>query len=158
MCKSRAWMPQDRRFVVDIKEALLVPHMGAAAMPRKAVALSIGRSEGWYSRILNPEEYDWLPDVVDLRRIANVTGNREPLRVLARWLGEELAEATESSPFELLASTVETDDAFTAQLSRYLADGLLSPEEARDLLPKAQARLQQAQTTLDALRKQAGRK
>lgn len=158
MCKARLWTPQDRRFVVEIKEALLIPHLGAAAMPRKAVASGISRSEGWYSRIFNPEEYDWLPDVVDLRRIANVTGNREPLRVLARWLGEDLVESSDASPFELLADTVRTDDAFTSELSLDLADGVLDQGEAVELLPKAAARLRQAQDTYDKLHKRARRK
>lgn len=157
MCKLRLWTPQDRRFSREIKEALLPPHMGPSAMPHKAVPASIGRSEGWYSRVLNFEEYDWLPDLVDLRKIANVTGNREPLRVLVRWMGEALAEAKENSPFELLAETVEADDAFVAQLSKDLADGTLDRQEAMDLLPKAQARLQQAQAAIDALRRHMGR-
>ena len=158
MCKARLWTPQDRRFVVEIKEALLVPHLGHAAMPRKVVASAIGRSEGWYSRILNQEEYDWLPDAVDLRRIATVTGNREPLRVFARWMGEDLVAVDSPSPFRMLADTVEADDAFTSQLSRDLADGVLDHEECLELLPKAAARLKQSQETVDALRKHAGRK
>jgi len=158
MCKVRLWTPQDRRLVGEMKEALLIPHLGPSAMPRKAVASAIGRSEGWYSRVLNPEEYDWLPDLVDLRRIFNVTGNREPLRVWARWMGEALTETVEGSPFEMLAQTVAADDAFTTQLSHALADGVLDQAEAKDLLPKAAARVQQAQKTIDALRKRAGRK
>ena len=157
MCKSRVWTPQDRRFDREIKEALAIPHQGPSAMPRKAVALAIGRSEGWYSRILNPDEYDWLPDLIDLRRIATVTGNAEPLRVLARWWGEG-HELAEESPFDLLAETVEADDAFITRLSKDLADGKLDPDEAKRLLPFSAARLQQAQNAHDALRKQAGRK
>lgn len=158
MCKIRLWTPQDRRLVVEMKEALLIPHLGPSAMPRKAVASAIGRSEGWYSRVLNSEEYDWLPDLVDLRRIFNVTGNREPLRVWARWMGEALTETVEGSPFEMLAQTVSADDAFTTQLSHALADGVLDQAEAKALLPKASARVQQAQKTIDALRKRAGRR
>jgi len=158
MCKVRLWTPQDRRLVVEMKEALLIPHLGPSAMPRKAVASAISRSEGWYSRVLNPEEYDWLPDLVDLRRIFNVTGNREPLRVWARWMGEALTETAEGSPFEMLAQTVAADDAFTTQLSHALADGVLDQAEAKSLLPQASARMQQAQKTIDALRKRAGRK
>lgn len=158
MCKIRLWTPQDRRLVVEMKEALLIPHLGPSAMPRKAVASAIGRSEGWYSRVLNPEEYDWLPDLVDLRRIFNVTGNREPLRVWARWMGEALTDTVEGSPFEMLAQTVSADDAFTTQLSHALADGVLDQAEAKSLLPRASARVQQAQKTIDALRKRAGRK
>jgi len=158
MCKLRRWTPQERRFVVEVKEALLIPHLGHAAMPRKAVALAIGRSEGWYSRVLNHEEYDWLPDLIDLRRIFNATGNREPLRVLARWMGEALEEALEDSPFVLLANTVHTDDLFTSELSHDLADGEMDQEEAKHLLPAAAARLQQAQKTFDAVQKLAGGK
>lgn len=158
MCKVRLWTPQDRRFVVEMKEALMIPHLGASAMPRKAVASAIGRSEGWYSRVLNVEEYDWLPDVIDLRKITTVTGNREPLRVLVRWMGESLVEAADASPFELLAATVEADDVFTTQLSKALADGVLDQSEAKALLPPAGARLQQSQEAMDALRKRAGRR
>lgn len=158
MCKIRLWTPQDRALVREFKEALLIPHLGPSAMPRKAVAQAIGRSEGWYSRVLNFEEYDWLPDLVDLRRIFNVTGNREPLRVWVRWMGEALADSVEGSPFEMLAATVSADDAFTTQLSHALADGVLDQDEAKSLLPQAAARVQQAQKTIDALRKRAGRK
>ena len=158
MCKIRLWTAQDRAFIREVKDALLIPHLGTAAMPRKAVASAIGRSEGWYSRVLNQEEYDWIPDLVDLRRIANVTGNREPLRILVRWMGEELLEPEEGSPFTLLAQTVAADDAFTTQLSKDLADGKLDAAEARQLLAPAAARLAQSQKTMDALRKRAGRK
>jgi hypothetical protein len=47
MCKSRVWTSQDRAFIREIKDALLIPHMGTADMNRKAVASAIGRSEGW---------------------------------------------------------------------------------------------------------------
>lgn len=156
MCKSRVWTPQDRRFVVEIKEALAIPHQGPTGMPRKAVALAIGRTESWYSRVLNPEELDWLPDLVDLRRIATVTGSVEALRVLARWWGEG-HELAEQCPFKLLAETVEADDIFTTRLSKDLADGKLDQTEAKNLLPLAAARLRQAESTVDALRKRARR-
>jgi hypothetical protein len=158
MCKIRLWTPQDRAFVCAVKDALLTPHLGPAAIPRKAVASSIGRSEGWYSRVLNQEEYDWIPDLVDLRRITHATGNREPLRVLAQWMGEDLVERDETNPFTLLADTVGADDAFTTQLSQDLADGKLDREEALRLLEPASARLAQAQKTIDALRRVARRK
>jgi|GEM_PF-3957465 len=159
MCKARCWTPQDRRFVVEIKEALLIPHLGPSAMPRKAVAIAIDRSEGWYSRILNQDEYDWLPDVVDLRRIYNATGNLEPLRVFARWMGEDLAASPSEglSGFHLLAEAVAADDLFVVQLSKDLADGILDQQEAEQLLPAAAARLHQSQKTVDALRLRAGR-
>lgn len=158
MCKTRLWMPQDRVFVLEIKEALWLPHRGPSAMPRKAVWSAIGRTEGWYSHVLNLEELDWLPDVVDLRKIANVTGNREPLRVLVRWMGEALVEEPETSPFEMLAAMVQADDIFTSQLSKDLADGALDRSEAQKLVPKAEARLHQAQKVIDSLRKRAGRR
>lgn len=157
MTKRRVWTPQDLRFISELKHALAIPHQGPLGMPWKAVYSVIGRSDGWYSRVLNLAEPDWFPDVVDLRRLEAATGNREPLRVLARWLGEALA-VEEASPFLMLAQSLEVDDAFTAQLSRDLADGNLDRDEARRLLPRAAARIQQAQNSFDALRKQAGRK
>ena len=157
MTKRRVWTPQDLRFVSELKHALAVPHQGPLGMPWKAVYPVIGRSDSWYSRVLNLAEPHWVPDAVDLRRIEAATGNKEPLRVLARWMGEALAQE-EGSPFHMLAEAVEVDDAFTAQLSRDLADGVLDQGEARRLLPMAAARIQQSQTTFDALRKRAGRK
>lgn len=156
MCKARVWTPQDRRFVVEIKEALQVPHMGPSGMPRKAVAMAIGRTESWYSRVLNVEELDWLPDLVDLRRIATVTGSVEALRVLARWWGEG-HDLADGCPFQLLAETVEADDAFTTRLSKDLSDGRLDATEAKRLLPLAAARLRQSENAVDALRKRARR-
>lgn len=158
MTKRRVWTPHDLRFISELKGALAVPHQGPLGIPWKAVYTAIGRSDGWYSRVLNPAEPDWFPDVVDLRRIAAVTGNREPLRVLARWTGEELNEGPEMSPFQLLARTVEADDEFTTLLSKDLADGELDREEARELLPKASARLAQAQEATDALRRRVRRR
>ena len=151
MCKVRHWTPQDLRFVRELKEALLVPHLGPSAMPRKAVAIAIDRSEGWYSRVLNFDEIDWLPDAVDLRKIATVTGNREPLRIFNVWMGEELKTADATTPLQLLAQALDADAGFEAQLGRDLADGHLDREEARKLLPLAAARLAQAQKTLDAI-------
>ena len=158
MCKRRIWTPQDLRFISELKHSLAIPHSGPVGMPWKAVYSAIERSDSWYSRVLNPAEPDWFPDSVDLRRIAAVTGNREPLRVMARWMGEELADPSDMSPFQMLANTVQADDAFTSQLSRDLADGALSKGEAKDLLPMAAGRLQQAQSAMDDLRKLAGRK
>lgn len=157
MTKRRVWTPQDLRFISELKHALAVPHQGPLGMPWKAVYSVIGRSDGWYSRVLNLAEPDWFPDAVDLRRLEAATGNKEPLRVMARWMGEVLAQE-DVSPFHMLAQSVEVDDAFTAQLSRGLADGDLDREEARLLLPKAAARIQQSQTAFDALRKRAGRR
>lgn len=159
MCKSRVWTPQDLRFVRELKESLWIPHLGISAMPRKEVAAAIDRSEGWYSRVLNFDETDWIPDAVDLRKITNKTGNREPLRVFNRWMGEDLGPQERVNPFELLAQALDADGTFESEFSRDLADGELSREEAQRLLPKAAARLQQAQKAVDALRERAeGRK
>jgi hypothetical protein len=158
MCQRRVFTPQDLRFVSELKDALAVPHAGPLGIPWKAVYGSIGRSDGWYSRVLNKALPNWLPDAVDLRRIEAVTGCREPRRVLARWAGEELPEVEALNPFQMLAQTVEADDDFTTELSRDLADGVLDQTEARNLLPAAAARLAQSQKVLDALRKQAWRK
>lgn len=151
MCKIRHWTPQDQRFVVEMKEALLIPHQGPSAMPRKVVARACGRSEGWYSRVLNPEELDWMPDLVDLRKIYNATGNREPHRVLMRWMGEALLEP-EENPFRLLARSEEASSAFNTRLSKLISDGSLSKADAKELLPFAAKNLNQAQADVDALR------
>jgi hypothetical protein len=158
MCKVRLWTPQDRRFVVEVKEALIVPHLGPSAMPRKAVAASITRSEGWYSRVLNAEELDWMPDLVDLRRIITVTGNQEPARVVARWMGEGATPEGETNPFLLLALSETATSTFNTRLARLIADGDLSREDAKELLPLACRALAQLQTDVDALRKRAGRR
>jgi len=158
MSKARVLTAQDRRFLVAEKEAFLVPHQGAAAMPRKAAAADMGRSESFYSRLLNTQEMGCIPDMVDLRRHIMATGNMEPLRVLAHWVGAETKLPEDASPFELLAATVEADDVFTTQLSKDLADGNLDREEARALLAPAASRLAQAQKALDDLRKHAGRR
>jgi len=124
-------------------------------MPRKEVAAAVDRSEGWYSRCLNFDEIDWFPDAVDLRKITNKTGNQEPLRVLIRWMGEGAEVGEKVNPYELLAQALDADGAFVAEFSRNLADGDLTQAEAKQLLAKAGARLQQAQTAMDALRKRA---
>ena len=158
MSKARALTTQDRRFLVAAKESFLIPHQGVAAMPRKAAAYDMGRSESFYSRLLNTEELTCIPDLVDLRRHIMATGNMEPLRVLAHWVGAETTIPEDASPFELLAATVEADDLFTSQLSKDLADGKLDREEAKALLAPAAARLAQAQKAIDDLRKHAGRR
>ena len=155
MCKVRFYSPQDLRFVRELKEAFLVPHLGPSAMPRKVVPASISRSEGWYSRVLNLDETDWMPDLVDLRKITTTTGNREPLRVINAWLGEDLEPASPTTPLQLLSQALDADAAFEAQLGRDLADGHLDKDEARKLLPLAAARLAQAQKTLDAIHRAA---
>jgi hypothetical protein len=155
MCKSAASSAQDRRFILDIKEALAVAHRGPDAMPRKAVWMGLGKSESWYSLCLNPEEPDYLLSLLDLRRYAAITGNAEPLRVLARWWGDghEIAETEQ----RLLSSTLKADGAFEGRLSEALEDGAISLAEAQSLLPVAEARLRQAQESLDLLRHKAGR-
>jgi hypothetical protein len=156
MCKARALSPQDRRFILDLKEALAVPHRGAEGMPRKAVWSALGKSESWYSLVLDPETHD-LPGLIDLRKIATLTGNTEPLRVLARWWGEghELAEV---DPHHLLTSSIQADGLFSGQLAKALEDDQVEPHEAREILPSAEARLHQAQATVDNIKKLARRR
>ncbi|HCZ33021.1 MAG TPA: hypothetical protein DHV93_05935 [Holophagaceae bacterium] len=115
------------------------------------MARACGRTEGWYSRVLNLDELDWVPDLVDLRKIYNATGNREPHRVLMRWMGESLLEP-EENPFVLLARSEEASSAFNTRLSRLLQDGNLSKADAKELLPFAAKNLNQAQADVDALR------
>ena len=126
-------------------------------MPRKAAAMDMGRSESYYSRLLNTEEMSCIPDLVDLRRHMVATGSREPLRVLAKWVGDA-PEDEDPNPFRLLAECEEASSAFNALLSKLLADGELSKADAIQLLPAAAAEVHQAQKALDALRKRAGRK
>lgn len=125
-------------------------------MPRKAVWASLGRSESWYSLKLDPENTD-LPDLVDLRKIATLTGNAEPLRVMARWWGEG-HDLAEEDPQHLLTTSIEVDGLFTGQLSKALEDGLVEPHEAREILPAAGARVRKAQAAYDSLKKLARRR
>lgn len=151
MCKDLPLSPQDRRFVLDLKEALAVAHRGVDAMPRKAVWMALGKSEGWYSRLLNPEEMETAPSLLDLRRYAAITGNAEPLRVLAKWWGDGHA-IVDQDPHRMLGTTIRTDAAFAAGLSQALEDGELTAAERDDLIPLAEARLHQAQRNVDALK------
>lgn len=126
-------------------------------MPRKAVWMPLGKSESWYSLVLDPETLD-LPNLLDLRKIATLTGNAEPLRVLARWWGEghDLADA---SPSHLLTSAIEVDGLFTGQLAAALEDGTVTQAEAKALVRAAGTRLRNAQQVFDVLKRcAAGRK
>jgi hypothetical protein len=124
-------------------------------MPRKAVWMALGKSESWYSLILNPEELETVPSLLDLRRYAAITGNCEPLRVLAKWWGDGHAIAGQD-PHRMLSSTLRVDTEFSTYLAEALEDGDLSPKERKRLVSFAEVRLRQAQENLDALR--AGRK
>ena len=155
MTQARALTPNDRRFLHSLKEALQEPHRGADAMPPKAVYLSINRSQGWYSRVLDPEDIEIIPDAVDLRRIQAVTGDRRPLDILAAWWGSGFIVTAEDaqveeSPSQLLAESAEVDAPVLATLIRDSRDGKLTRREATELLPLAQRRLEQAQHLYDA--------
>lgn len=158
MCKARLLTPEDRRFLVAIKESLAVPHTGLAPLPRKVAAMAMNRSESFYSRLTDPGRVECIPDAVDLRRYMAGTGNLEPLRVLQAWAGEAMEQDLESNPFHLLAQSEMAATAFHVHLSELLSDGNLSKTDAIEMLPLAQGQLQQSQKTLDALRKRAGRR
>jgi hypothetical protein len=92
--------------------------------------------------------------LLDLRKIATLTNNSEPLRVLARWWGEghDIAEA---SPNQLLTSAIEVDGLFTGQLAKALEDGVVTQGEAKALIVPAGSRLRNAQQTFDVLKRRA---
>lgn len=154
MHKNQALTHQDRRFILDLKQALGIVHVGPSAMPRKKVWGDIGRSESWYSLILDPERED-LPSLLDLRRIAAVSGNPEPLRVIAAWWGQGCEVCCDQDPHRMLSENIQLDALFSGGLADALADGRVSQAEAKELLRLAEAKVHQAQTTLDALRKRA---
>lgn len=151
MFKDLPLSPQDRRFILDLKESMAIAHRGVDAMPRKAVWMALGKSEGWYSRLLNPEEMDTAPSLLDLRRYAAITGNAEPLRVLAKWWGDGHA-IVDQDPHRMLSTTIQADAAFATNLSKALEDGEITREESEGLIPLAEARLRQAQENVDALK------
>ena len=149
--KNLPLTPQERAFVLELKDALAVPHRGHMAMPRKAVWMALQRSESWYSLILDPDTLD-LPNLTDLRRICAITRNREPLRIFERWLEEDRAEAAQPDARRLLAEVLEADGLFQAKLARFLEDGDLSREEACKLLPMVAGRIRQNQEHYDLLK------
>ena len=155
--KNLPLSPQERAFVLELKDALAAPHRGHMAMPRKAVWMALQRSESWYSLILDPETLD-LPNLTDLRRICAITRNREPLRIFERWLEEDRAEAAQPDARRLLAEVLEADGLFQAKLARFLEDGDLSREEACKLLPMVAARIRQNQEHYDLLKGRARRR
>jgi hypothetical protein len=156
MCKVRLLSPQDRRFILEVKEALVLPHHGPEGMTRKAVWGPLGRSESWYSLVLDTEKQD-LPNLLDLRKIARLQGNAELMRVLVRWCLED-HDLTETNPNHMLTSAIEIDGLFTGQLAQALEDGKVTPSEARELVPSAGRRMLHAQQAFDDLKKLARRR
>ena len=136
-----------------MKESLALPHRGADGMPRKVVWMPLGKSESWYSLVLDIETQD-LPSLVDLRKISTLTGNSEPLRVLARWWGEG-HDLAEPAPCRLLTKAIEVDGLLTGQLAAALEDGIVSRQEAKELLEAAGTRLCNAQQVFDVLKRLA---
>ena len=120
-------------------------------MPRKAVWMAMKRSESWYSLVLNPEELETVPSLLDLRRYAAITGNCEPLRVLAKWWGDGHS-LVERDPHRMLSATLQVDSQFTSYLAEALEDGDISRQEREILVAFAESRLRQAQENLDSLR------
>ena len=74
--KNLPLSPQERGFVLELKDALAVPHRGPLAMPRKTVWMSLDRSESWYSLILDTDTLD-LPNLTDLQRIRTAIPGRD---------------------------------------------------------------------------------
>lgn len=149
--KNLPLSPQERGFVLELKDALAVPHRGPLAMPRKTVWMSLGRSESWYSLILDPDTLD-LPNLTDLRRICAITRSREPLRIFERWLDAEREEGALPAPRRLLSEVLEADGLYQAKLARLLEDGDLSREDARKLIPLVAGRIRQNQEHYDLLK------
>ncbi len=166
MSHARALSAQDHGFILAFKAALREPHQGSDRMPRKAVWIDLKISEGTYSRWLSDEEPEWLPSLLDLRRLVNVTGDPAPLRVLARWAGsgfdlaplagDEGALSTAES-HSLLASEARASAELISKIADDLrGDGHIDRKEATETLPAAHEQLRVAQRTVDRLERLAG--
>lgn len=133
----------------------MIHRPGPNQVPRKVVWTGLGKSESWYSLILDPATLD-CPSLLDLRRISAITGNAEPLRVIARWFCDGF-DLVEPEPHRLLSEAIGADALFTGGLARALEDNQLTGPEAKALVKPAEARLHQAQMTVDALKQRARR-
>lgn len=165
MSQHRPPSAQDRQFLLALKAALRAPHEGPDAMPRKAIWLDLRIAESTYSRWLSNEELDWIPSLLDLRRIINLSGDPAPLRVLAAWAGQgfDLApsgpggELGNSEAHRLLASEAGAAGTLLHRLGEDLADdGRLDAAEAAQTLPAAREQLRVAQRLVDTLGRVAG--
>lgn len=145
--------PKGQAVRLSLKSALRAVHEGVDAVPRKAIWLALGRSEAWYSKCLS-NDYDCLPDVVELVCIVNLTGDLRVAMAVTRLMGEGFtlaplapaAPITAADGLRLLEGTERVDARVHQALARDLADdGEVDPEEARRELPAARERLQQAQ-------------
>lgn len=168
MAQHRPLTPQDRAFLGAFKAALREPHEGPSAMPRKAVWLELRIAESTYSRWLSDEEPDWLPSVLDLRRLVNVTGDPSPLRVLARWAGSGYGLAplcsgadegalSSAESHRLLASEARASAELISRTAEALEDdGRMDAREAAETLPSAREQLRVARRVVDQLERLAG--
>lgn len=164
MAHSRPLSAQDRQFLLVLKAALRLPHEGPDAMPRKAVWMDLRVAESTYSRWLSDEELDWIPSLVDLRRIVNITGNVEPLRVFAKWSGggfgiaplEQVDPVETQEGHHLLAAQARASSKVLARIAEDLADGRIERREALITLPDTEANLRVAVRVRDTYSALAG--
>lgn len=152
---------QLRPLVVAVKRAISSLHEGPQGIPRKQVYIALGVGKDRYSRWENLEEPD-MPNLLDLAAIVGIAGDPAPLRAYTAWVGEgwdlaptgsgEGEELTSSEGARLLSDVVASDAALTIGIAHDLVDdGKIDRREAKDRLPLAEARLHQAQTTVDVL-------
>lgn len=161
MAHAQSPHPQERRLLLAAKAALRGMHEGPNAIPRKAVFMPLGVHDATYSRWLNPEEPDF-PGLFTLIHIVNITHDPAVFRVLLAGMGEGYSlvdagseEPTPASGFQLLGRITRVDAALQSGLARDLEDGVVSLEEAAELLPLAEERKRQADAAVDYLQRLA---
>lgn len=150
---SSAPSPQGRALTLALKRVLRKLHEGG--LPRKVVwmAPGVGVSEGQYSKWLD-DGHPYIPDVLQLVAICNLTGDLGLIAAVAEHCGEGFC-LTASSPaaaiegrdgLHLLSQTETVDAEVHRALAQDLADdGQVVPDEARRELPAARERVRQAQ-------------
>lgn len=166
MNHHRIFSGQDRRFALELKRTLRAIHEGDDARPRKTVYSAIGVHESTYCRWLDDSETELLPNLFDLRKLVNVTGDPAPLRVLAAWSGggysispaeDDRDSFSTEEAHHLLSAHSRASSALCSGMAEDLADdGQIDRAEAIRRLPEAHHNLRVAQRTVDALQALAG--
>lgn len=163
MLPGSAGSPQGRALTLALKRALRRLH--ESGIPRKVVwgdpAVSV--SEGQYSKWLD-DGHPYLPDVLQVVAIVNLTGDLGLLSAAAAHCGEGF-NLTASAPgpaingrdgLHLLSATEAVDATVHQALAQDLADdGQVDPNEARKELPAARERARQAQELVTRLERVA---
>ena len=148
--------PKGKALCLSLKAALRAMHEGPDAVPRKVIWMALGRSEAWYSKCLS-NDYDCLPDVVELVCIVNLTGDLRVALAVTKFIGEgfTLAPLAPSPPITAadglrrLERMERVDGAVHHSLAEDLANDLkVDPNEARLQLPAARERARDAQEYL----------